>query len=256
MCRDCENARRRATLAKRKDDYNAKARERNRLLSAELVRADARAKARQKRNRDRLAHTGQKVSVLPCRRWLEAALAEHGTLQGVAFVAGLSERRLWQVLHTDGNVSFDTAEKLALVADATEELWAEVGEPGREGWSRTTGDRACKRCGSSEHAHYAKGYCRRCYRAVMRARRLGRPVTAPKAERWALRHDFCVECKRNTVPHRGRGLCDSCYQRWEVRAAERGVKVGTLLDDVYPMDFPQSQRLHLRSPSGRRSARV
>lgn len=35
--------------------------------------------------------------------------------------------------------------------------------------------------------------------------------------KWAIRFDRCIECKTNTIPHKGRGFCRNCRQRWWIK---------------------------------------
>lgn len=260
-CNECRNAERRERYRADPERYRIKERARGKSQTAMLVaanEADRRLKDRLNKSR------GKRVPNRLIRPWIDRLLAEaDGTMEGVAMLVGVPSRRIWNI-RTDGDSTvstFDTAEKVAraLGQEAEDELWEEVGEPGYDGWGvdrqRRPIARFCGRCGSWERPHYAKGFCRRCYRAVTRAHKLGLPLAASPEERWALRHTACLECRRTDSPHRGRGLCQRCYQRWQVEADKHGVKISVLLDRLYPMDFPQAQRAHRFSPVGRRSKR-
>jgi hypothetical protein len=107
--------------------------------------------------------------------------------------------------------------------------------------------RACIGCGRDNVCHARDGYCHRCAyqqtKAPVRAARAAerpyiccevcsrpfRPARTGYANRrrWCsepcrqaaprdpmrLSGRACVECGRDDVPHRGRGLCDACFQR-------------------------------------------
>jgi hypothetical protein len=107
--------------------------------------------------------------------------------------------------------------------------------------------RACVGCGRGNVVHAKDGYCHRCIyqqtKAPVRAARAAerpyiccevcsrpfRPARTGYANRrrWCsepcrqaaprdamrLSGRACVECRRDDVPHRGRGLCDACFQR-------------------------------------------
>lgn len=211
-----------------------------------------------------------KYFLIPMIEKISASLPDDDrTLERVSRLTNVPVRRLWEIVNRpegnptrrkngminhSPNVSFTTAERIAMVAGCEEELLETLGEPGIEDWNKN-GDRYCRRCGSWQHPHFAKGLCRRCYRSHRYAESVGRLPPLPKTERWAIRHNYCRECSTRDRKHTARGLCTACYERWAKIAVEKNVKLAELLDDIHPMDYPEAQALHHKSSRRRKQLR-
>lgn len=58
-------------------------------------------------------------------------------------------------------------------------------------------NRVCSQCNSPKY--YCKGLCKSCYDKNL--------VPA----RWSRNSDFCINCKSSDRPHKGKDLCEKCY---------------------------------------------
>lgn len=63
----------------------------------------------------------------------------------------------------------------------------------------------CRRCGTTEIPHVARGLCQSCYDTERRPR--------PARFAWALRHERCISCGTQSTRHYAKGLCVTCYNQ-------------------------------------------
>lgn len=93
-------------------------------------------------------------------------------------------------------------------------------------WCKHYALRKCPVCNSNKHKHYAKGMCYKCYRELIKLKKLIRKLQIqdnPEAFKkkhkvktlvtWAKNHDRCICCGTTTKKHVSKGLCCICYGR-------------------------------------------
>lgn len=119
------------------------------------------------------------------------------------------------VHHLNGDKTDNRADNLVLVSNVDHQALHHADRVLGTRWSLK--HNACIACGKTDYPHQARGLCKLChgrkyYDATHSKRRRAKKSDHP--DEWSYLHHACVGCGTTERPHRSRGMCGACYQKY------------------------------------------